>query len=160
EAPKVCYYCEKEGHIKKEYNELKDSIEARRLLKEAKLQKKEGANTHKTSTPSPIFSPNNSYIQDSLMNTEGEAQTEVAETTDVLTPNNTGLVPQKMEIEIAEESDKPTPTTSEMEILTDSKEPSSTQSTLQEIPFTVSSRDRLTGRTGAKEPTLRLLPLS
>ncbi|CAG8767840.1 22839_t:CDS:2 [Gigaspora rosea] len=33
-----------------------------------------------------------------------------------------------MEIEIAaEESDKPTPTTSEMEILTDSKEPNSTQ---------------------------------
>ncbi|CAG8802830.1 5257_t:CDS:1, partial [Gigaspora rosea] len=85
------------------------------------------ADTHKTSTPSPIFSPNNSYIQDSSTNTEGEVQTEVAETTDVPIPNNTGLVPQKMEIKVAaEESDKPTLTTSEMEILMDSKEPSST----------------------------------
>ncbi|CAG8787426.1 17187_t:CDS:2, partial [Gigaspora rosea] len=131
---------------------------------EAKLQKKGGADTHKTSTPSPIFSPNNPYIQDSSTNTEGEVQTEVA----------------------AEESDKPTPTTSEMEILTDSKEPSSTQSTLQEIPFTVVSykksnnkiekekkRERILhiwinriestglshGAYWAKEPTLRLLPL-
>ncbi|CAG8518587.1 19167_t:CDS:1, partial [Gigaspora rosea] len=86
---KVCYYCEKEGHIKKECNELKASIEAKCLLKEAKLQKKGGADTHKTSTPSPIFSPNNPYIQDSSMNTEGEAQTEVAETTNVSTPSNT-----------------------------------------------------------------------
>ncbi|CAG8799174.1 24835_t:CDS:1, partial [Gigaspora rosea] len=96
--------------------------------------------------------PNNPYIQDSSTNTEGEAQTEVAETTNVSTPNITGLVPQKMEIEIAaEESDKPTPTTSEMEILMDSKEPNSTQSTLKKTPFTVVSYKKSSDKNGKRK---------
>src|SRR6185436_9961892 len=39
EAPKICYYCDKEGHIKRDCNELKASIETRRLLREAKEQR-------------------------------------------------------------------------------------------------------------------------
>ena len=33
EAPKVCFYCEKEGHIKKDCEELKTSIRIRQELK-------------------------------------------------------------------------------------------------------------------------------
>ncbi|CAG8711846.1 4054_t:CDS:1, partial [Racocetra persica] len=39
EAPKVCFYCNKEDHIKRDCEKLKASIETRRLLREAKEQR-------------------------------------------------------------------------------------------------------------------------
>src|ERR1043165_668623 len=38
EAPKFCFYCKKEGHIKKDCEELKTSIRIRQELKEARAQ--------------------------------------------------------------------------------------------------------------------------
>ncbi|CAG8807110.1 23138_t:CDS:2, partial [Dentiscutata erythropus] len=108
--------------------------------------------THNTPAPIPILSPNNPYIQDTSTNTKGEAQTERAEIIEVLTPNNTGLVPQKMEIEsAAEELDKPAPTASKMEVLTNLKEPSLSQNTLQETPFTVVSYKKSNNKNSKKK---------
>ncbi|RIB13913.1 hypothetical protein C2G38_2040604 [Gigaspora rosea] len=37
--PKLCYFCDKTGHIKKEYHEYKASVELREMQKERKLQR-------------------------------------------------------------------------------------------------------------------------
>ncbi|CAG8601271.1 14115_t:CDS:2, partial [Cetraspora pellucida] len=47
EAPKVCFFCEKKGYIKRDCKELKESIEAKWLLKIAREQK-EKAKLQKT----------------------------------------------------------------------------------------------------------------
>ncbi|CAG8676395.1 10146_t:CDS:1 [Dentiscutata erythropus] len=107
---------------------------------------------HNTPIPISILSPNNPYIQDTSTNSKGEAQTEMAEIIEVPTPNNTGLVPQKMKIEsAAEELDKTAPIASKIEVLTDLKEPSSSQNTLQETPFIVVSYKKSNNKNSNKK---------
>ena len=65
EAPKVCYYCEKEGYVKKDCEDLKLSIELRRAQKEKRLQK-----NRTSSNTTSEFSSDNSYISNSAENTE------------------------------------------------------------------------------------------
>src|SRR5690242_8119400 len=60
EAPKICFYCEKEGHFKKDCKELKNSIEARRLLRKAR-SRLEKEKRQKSETTEISFSPNNPY---------------------------------------------------------------------------------------------------
>ncbi|CAG8760525.1 4659_t:CDS:1, partial [Racocetra persica] len=61
EAPKICFYCDKEGYIKRDYKELKASIETRRLLREAKEQR-ENAKSIASNSPKIAFSQDNPYI--------------------------------------------------------------------------------------------------
>ncbi|CAG8726114.1 3732_t:CDS:1, partial [Scutellospora calospora] len=59
DAPKICYYCEKEGYLKKNCEELRASIELRKLLREQKTQK----NTYTPNSNTEVkFSAENPYI--------------------------------------------------------------------------------------------------
>ncbi|CAG8473409.1 18248_t:CDS:2, partial [Racocetra persica] len=55
EALKVCFYCDKKGYIKKDYEELKALIETRKLLREAKEQR-EKAKSIVSNSPEIAFS--------------------------------------------------------------------------------------------------------
>ncbi|CAG8851209.1 4914_t:CDS:1, partial [Racocetra persica] len=53
-ASKVCFYCDKEGHIKRDCEKLKALIETRKLLREAKEQK-EKAKSIASNSPEIAF---------------------------------------------------------------------------------------------------------
>ncbi|CAG8829739.1 33385_t:CDS:1, partial [Racocetra persica] len=63
ESPKICFYCEREEHVKKDCEETKTSIESRRLLREAKSQL-EKEKTQKLEATKINFSFNNPYRND------------------------------------------------------------------------------------------------
>jgi hypothetical protein len=73
EAPKTCYYCEREGHLKRDCEELKASITARQLLKEAKSLK-ENSSYRSTASPEISFDANNPYINKDTENNQEAAE--------------------------------------------------------------------------------------
>ena len=104
EAPKVCFFCEKEGHIKKDCEELKASIKVRQELKEARAQLRQ-MTTQKLSSTDLKISENNPYTKPGIKKMEIEtnsissrSSTPVPEIPNK-TSNNTETLVDKMIIE-------------------------------------------------------------
>ncbi|CAG8711222.1 5500_t:CDS:2, partial [Cetraspora pellucida] len=100
EAPKICFYYEKEGHIKKDCTELKALIEARKMLKEAKKLREKAESQTSNMLVEPRFSRNNSYISKI---TREEPKYKETEPLDSL--NNTDSTIENMETDFLNEAD-------------------------------------------------------
>jgi hypothetical protein len=81
EAPKVCYYCEKEGHIKRDCEDLKLSIELRRIQREKRSQK------NKNNSNSALdFSEDNPYTSKKTTEVNTDANRHIASDRILTTP--------------------------------------------------------------------------
>src|SRR5690242_13240580 len=81
EAPKLCFFCDKAGHVKKECPEYKASVEARNLQKSfklARIQEKKQLLQRKAKE-TLVLSPENPYIKEE--NQEMSIETTTAEST-------------------------------------------------------------------------------
>ena len=88
----MCYYCEKEGHVKKDCEDLKLSIELRRDQREKRIQKNKTC-----SNSTSEFSSDNPYISNSAENTEKSNDSVTSENTFTPSANSNHPSPKLLE---------------------------------------------------------------